>query len=74
MFFGILDARKYVTSTVLSTFTVAGLIGALLLLLAHSFGKAGAFYSSGNIYEMSGTKSIDGVSGLIRNRASVPNE
>jgi hydrogenase-4 component F len=54
----------------LSTFTVEGLIGSLLLLLAHSFGKAGAFYSSGNIYEMSGTKSINGVSGLIRNRAS----
>ena len=53
----------------LSTFTVTGLIGALLLLLAHSFGKASAFYSSGNIYEMSGTKSIHGVSGLISNRA-----
>ncbi len=54
----------------LSTFTLAGLVGSLLLLLSHSFGKAGAFYSSGNVYEMSGTKSIDGVGGLIRNRAS----
>jgi hydrogenase-4 component F len=54
----------------LSTFTMAGLIGSLLLLLAHSFGKAGAFYSSGNILEMSGTKSIDGVGGLLRNKAT----
>ena len=54
----------------LSTFTFAGLVGSLLLLLSHSFGKAGAFYSSGNVYEMSGTKSIDDVGGLIRNKAS----
>lgn len=54
----------------LSTFTLAGLVGSLLLLLSHSFGKAGAFYSSGNVFEMSGTKSIDSVGGLIRNRAS----
>ncbi len=54
----------------LSTFTYIGLIGALLLLLSHSFGKAGAFYSSGNIYKMSDTKDINSIKGLINNKMS----
>ncbi len=41
-----------------------GVIGALLLLVSHSFGKAGAFYSSGNILRATGTKNIDDISGL----------
>ena len=54
----------------LSTFTYFGMIGSLLLLLSHSFGKAGAFYSSGNIYKMSDTKNIADIGGLINNRMS----
>lgn len=42
-----------------------GLIGALIVLFAHSFGKAGAFYSSGNILHAFDTKEISGVSGLF---------
>ncbi len=51
-----------------ATFTPVGLIGSLLLLLSHSFGKAGAFYTTGNIYEMTGTKSIDNMKGIIKNK------
>ena len=42
-----------------------GLIGALALLLAHSFGKAGAFYSSGNILHSTGERDISKISGLF---------
>ena len=41
-----------------------GLIGALLLLLSHSFGKAGAFYSSGSILRYTGNKTIGSIRGL----------
>ena len=41
-----------------------GLIGALLLLVSHSFGKAGAFYSSGNILRATGSDKISDVGGL----------
>lgn len=44
-----------------------GVIGALMVLLAHSFGKAGAFYSSGNIHHSTGTREISEVSGLSDN-------
>jgi len=43
-----------------------GVTGALLLLLSHSFGKAGAFYSSGNILRFTGKKMIDEIGGLAR--------
>ncbi len=42
----------------------AGVTGALLLLLSHSFGKAGAFYSSGSIFNSSGAKKVDEIGGL----------
>ncbi len=41
-----------------------GITGALLLLLSHSFGKAGAFYSSGNILRFTRKKKIEEVNGL----------
>ena len=41
-----------------------GLFGALLLLLSHSFGKAGAFYSSGSILRYTGAKKIEEIQGL----------
>ncbi len=41
-----------------------GLFGALLLLLSHSFGKAGAFYSSGSILRYTGAKKIGEIQGL----------
>ena len=41
-----------------------GLTGALLLLLSHSFGKAGAFYSSGSILRQTGKKGMDEIGGL----------
>lgn len=44
----------------------AGITGALLLLLSHSFGKAGAFYTSGSIFKSSGTKMISEVRGLSK--------
>ena len=44
-----------------------GLIGALIVLFAHSFGKAGAFYSSGNMLHTFETKEIAGISGLFSN-------
>ncbi len=34
-------------------------IGAVVLLVAHAFGKAGAFYSSGSVFKMVGSKRID---------------
>lgn len=43
-----------------------GIIGALLLLVSHSFGKAGAFYSSGNILRTSGSGKISDIGGLWR--------
>lgn len=41
-----------------------GVAGALVLLVAHSFGKAGAFYSSGSILRATGKKRIEDVGGL----------
>ncbi|BAB60622.1 formate hydrogenlyase subunit 4 [Thermoplasma volcanium GSS1] len=41
-----------------------GFTGALLLLLSHSFGKAGAFYSSGNILRFTGKKEIAEINGM----------
>lgn len=43
---------------------IYGLTGALVLLLAHSFGKAGAFYSSGSILRGTGSRNIDEIKGL----------
>ncbi|MCL4314510.1 MAG: hydrogenase 4 subunit F [Candidatus Thermoplasmatota archaeon] len=43
--------------------------GAILLLFSHAFGKAGAFYSSGNVLEACGTKEINRVGDL---RDSMP--
>jgi len=43
-----------------------GLTGALLLLLSHSFGKAAAFYSSGNILKFTGKKNIEEIRGMAR--------
>ena len=41
-----------------------GVIGALLLLVSHSFGKAGAFYSSGNILKSSDKRDISQINGI----------
>jgi hydrogenase-4 component F len=49
-----------------ATGTVVGIAGALLLLVAHSFGKASAFYSSGNVLKSYGEKDIERVSGVAR--------
>jgi hydrogenase-4 component F len=43
---------------------IAGITGALLLLISHSFGKAGAFYSSGNVLKATGKKGIEDINGL----------
>ncbi len=40
------------------------LIGAILIILTHAFGKAGAFFSSGNILEMYGTRNIKSIHDL----------
>jgi len=47
-------------------FTIGGIgfTGAIVLLVSHAFGKAGAFYSSGNIISATGKKRIDEVNGL----------
>ncbi len=52
----------------MGTGTEIGLIGSLLLLLSHSFGKAGAFYTAGDILHISGTKEINAISGFIENK------
>ncbi len=52
----------------IGTGTYAGLVGSLVLLLAHSFGKAGAFYSTGEIMKISGTKDINNISGFMKNK------
>jgi len=39
-------------------------IGALILLFAHAFGKAGAFYSSGIVLKLLEEKRIDNITGL----------
>ncbi len=44
-----------------------GLIGAIIVLFAHSFGKAGAFYSSGNILHTFETKEMSSINGLFNN-------
>jgi hydrogenase-4 component F len=49
-----------------ATGSAVGIAGALLLLVAHSFGKASAFYSSGNVLKSYGEKDIDRVTGVIR--------
>ncbi len=41
-----------------------GVVGALLLLVSHSFGKAGAFYSSGNILKSSEKRDIAQINGI----------
>lgn len=41
-----------------------GILGALLLLLSHSFGKAGAFYASGSVLRSTGRKGIEENTGL----------
>ena len=41
-----------------------GVTGAIILMVSHAFGKGGAFYSSGNILETYGTKSISQISGM----------
>ena len=41
-----------------------GYIGAILILLSHAFGKSGAFYSSGNILEIYGTRNISMIRGM----------
>jgi len=43
-----------------------GIFGAVLLLISHSFGKAGAFYSSGNILHFTGKANIADVKGIYR--------
>ncbi len=43
-----------------------GILGALAVLIAHSFGKAGAFYSSGNVLHATGERNISKVTGLSR--------
>ncbi|MGP6220699.1 proton-conducting transporter transmembrane domain-containing protein [Caldiplasma sukawensis] len=43
-----------------------GIIGAFVLILAHSFGKSGAFFSSGSIMRSYGTKKMDEIGGLYR--------
>lgn len=48
-------------------FAVGQPVGATLLLMAHAFGKAGAFYSSGVVMRFFG-KRIDGISGVWRLR------
>lgn len=48
----------------LATGNPLALTGALLLLASHSFGKASAFYSSGNILKSTGEKEIGRVHGL----------
>ena len=50
----------------LSIGTEIALAGALLLLVSHSFGKAAAFYSSGNIFKSTGEKDIGQVKGVLR--------
>ncbi len=40
-------------------FVTGSVMGAVILLVAHAFGKAGAFYSSGSIFKMVGSKKID---------------
>ncbi|SMD30277.1 hydrogenase 4 subunit F [Picrophilus oshimae] len=42
-------------------------LGAIILLLAHSFGKAGAFFSSGNILYYSDKKSIFDINSIYKN-------
>uniref|UniRef100_A0A2U9IPF2 Hydrogenase 4 subunit F n=1 Tax=Acidianus sulfidivorans JP7 TaxID=619593 RepID=A0A2U9IPF2_9CREN len=40
--------------------TYGSILGAIILLISHAFGKAGAFYSSGLVFKMVGDKKIDG--------------
>ena len=42
----------------------SALIGAIILLVSHAFGKGGAFYSSGNVLETFGSKKISDISSL----------
>ncbi|MGC8546621.1 MAG: proton-conducting transporter membrane subunit [Thermoplasmata archaeon] len=44
-----------------------GIAGALILLLSHSFSKAGAFYSAGNIFKLTKSKKIKDTTGLYKN-------
>lgn len=42
-----------------------GIIGALIVVFAHSFGKAGAFYSAGNVLHSTGERQVPKVTGLF---------
>lgn len=44
-----------------------GIIGAITVLFAHSFGKAAAFYASGNILHSTGEKNMSSINGLFYN-------
>lgn len=44
--------------------TIGQPLGAIILLLAHAFGKAGAFYSSGIVLKVLGEKRIENIGGL----------
>ena len=54
----------------IATMNPIGIAGALYLLISHSFSKAGAFYSSGNILRSTGTKDVAGVAGLAKKMPS----
>lgn len=41
-----------------------GFLGAILILISHAFAKSGAFYSSGNILEIYGTRNINMIRGM----------
>ncbi|EQD76942.1 hydrogenase 4 subunit F [mine drainage metagenome] len=44
------------------------LLGSIIIILTHAFGKAGAFYSSGNIIETYGTRNIPQITNLWANQ------
>jgi formate hydrogenlyase subunit 3/multisubunit Na+/H+ antiporter MnhD subunit len=46
--------------------TLLGVAGAVLYIIAHSFGKAGLFLAAGYVEKATGQKNIDALGGLIR--------
>ncbi|MHB8360955.1 MAG: proton-conducting transporter transmembrane domain-containing protein [Thermoplasmataceae archaeon] len=44
------------------------LLGSIIIILTHAFGKAGAFYSSGNIIETYGTRNMPQITNLWANQ------
>ena len=44
------------------------LLGSIIIILTHAFGKAGAFYSSGNIIEAYGTRNLSRITNLWTNQ------